>query len=87
MSKMAKKYGDCSFCGGAVVSRRVDVVRKWKGKLVVVENVPAGVCQQCGERYYDGKVAEKMDEIMEAASKSKKRISVPVLEYESTKAS
>ena len=45
------KYGDCSFCGGQVKSERVELDYRYKGKLHIFQKVPAGVCQQCGEKY------------------------------------
>lgn len=77
---MKKKYDDCSSCGGKVLAQRVKVDYWWKGELIIIENVPAGVCQQCKEEYYDGLVAEKMESLV----KSKwivKTIPVPVKEY------
>jgi len=45
------KYGDCSFCGGEVKGDKVELDYRYKGDLFVFQNVPAGVCQQCGEKY------------------------------------
>ena len=39
------KYGDCSFCGGEVKEERVELDYRYKGKLYIFQNVPAGVCQ------------------------------------------
>jgi YgiT-type zinc finger domain-containing protein len=34
----------------------------WQGgKLVVVEGIPALVCQSCGEQYYEDETAMKLD--------------------------
>jgi YgiT-type zinc finger domain-containing protein len=50
--RMMKTYDDCSLCGGEVIEKRVQKVCWWGDRLVaVIEDVPAGVCQQCGERY------------------------------------
>ena len=45
------KFGDCSFCRGEVKEGRVEMDYRYKGKLYIFQNVPAGVCQQCGEKY------------------------------------
>jgi len=75
-----ERYDNCSFCGGEVIAQQVKVDYWWKGKLTIIENVPAGVCQQCGEEYYDGKVAEKMEQIVKS-KESIRTIPVPVKEY------
>jgi len=50
-----------------VTAQNIDVMRQWKGRYILIENVPAHVCAQCGERYYDAGVAEAMDKIMRAS--------------------
>ena len=80
---MTEQTFDCHFCGGKVTARQVDVMRHWKGRYILIENVPAHVCTQCGEQYYDATIAEAMDRIMQANEKelrAKREICVPVVE-------
>jgi YgiT-type zinc finger domain-containing protein len=42
----------CGYCGGDIIEERVTLHRKVKGKHVLIEDVPAGVCMECGTRYY-----------------------------------
>ncbi|WP_243137499.1 type II toxin-antitoxin system MqsA family antitoxin [Desulfofundulus thermobenzoicus] len=73
---------DCRFCGGKTIPKTVDVQRNWRGKLVVITNVPAYVCEQCGEQYFDAEVALEMDRIKRATHVSGERlIQVPVRPY------
>ena len=46
----------CERCGGQIVERRVTLHRKTKGGYVMIENVPVGVCRECGTRYYTANV-------------------------------
>jgi len=46
----------CEYCGGEIVEKHVTMHRKVKGNYVLLENVPAGVCTQCGTRYYSANV-------------------------------
>ena len=46
----------CEYCGGLIIEKTVDVSRKFKGKHVLVENVSAGVCTECGTRHYAANV-------------------------------
>jgi YgiT-type zinc finger domain-containing protein len=76
------KYADCSFCGGPVVEELVTVVRTPQQRLIVLQNVPAGVCQQCGERYFRGLIVEEMEQLMNAPTPPDARqIMVPVLQF------
>jgi YgiT-type zinc finger domain-containing protein len=46
----------CEHCGGKIVEKNVTLHRKVKGKYVIVEDVPAGVCTECGVRYFAANV-------------------------------
>lgn len=72
------KYGDCSFCGGAVKGEKVELDYRYNGNLFVFQNVPAGVCQQCGERYLSAKVAKEIENRIQTKRKWEKTIPVPV---------
>ena len=50
------KYANCSFCGGKVKEEIISTEFWWGDKLVAFENVPAGVCEKCGEEYFSAKV-------------------------------
>lgn len=55
-------FADCTFCGGEVEERRIDYDYRRRGHLLVMRNVPAGVCRQCGEKYFKPDVLKTMDE-------------------------
>ena len=75
------EYADCSFCGGRVVEDRVTVIRTPR-RLVVLEDVPAGVCQQCGERYFRGAVVEEMERSLnEPTPSAVRQMTVPVFQF------
>lgn len=40
------RYHDCSYCGGEVVEKTIDYDYRREKPLMVVSNVPAGVCVQ-----------------------------------------
>ena len=79
---MSKATFDCHFCGGKVEAKQVNAMRHWKGRYILIENVPTYVCTQCGEKYYDAAVAETMDQIMrssESQLRTERKIHVPVI--------
>lgn len=75
------KYDDCTFCGGRVQERLVTKACWWGDQLVaLVENVPAGVCDQCGERYYKAAVLKKI-EAMLSEKKTPKAVRIPLASF------
>ncbi|MGD0623023.1 MAG: YgiT-type zinc finger protein [Thermacetogeniaceae bacterium] len=43
----------CSIYSGNIVDKKINVERWWQGRLMIIEGVPAHVCEQCGEAYFD----------------------------------
>jgi YgiT-type zinc finger domain-containing protein len=68
----------CEYCGGPIVEKRVTVHRKVKGKYVLIENVPAGVCSQCGTRYYAANVLKTIEESIRGRRPIEREVVVPV---------
>lgn len=56
MAKRKKTYdfGECHVCGERMEPGLINQEFWIKGKLVVMEAVPAGVCAQCGEKVVSG---------------------------------
>ncbi len=79
---MTKKYSDCFFCGGAVEERLMPREIRWQGTLFIIENVPMGVCTQCGEKVLKPEVAKTIDRMLHAKEKPTTTIQVPVYRYE-----
>lgn len=87
---MTKKYdyGECEICNTPMKERRIKQDIWIRGRLIVVENVPAGVCPQCGEKVVKADVGlwlAKLTEDSERISKAP-RISVPAIRFDSRKA-
>jgi len=72
------KYGDCSFCGGEVKCDRVELDYRYKEKLYIFKDVPAGICQQCNEKYITAEVAKEIEHRIKKKEKWDETISVPV---------
>jgi len=73
-------YGDCHYCGGEIEEKKVKVDFWWGGKLYLIEDVPAGLCRQCGEKYFTAKVSQKMDELVRS-SVVEATIQIPVKRF------
>ena len=74
-----KPYDDCIYCGGEVVERLERSDYRYHGQLYILEDVPTGVCVQCGERYYTAKVAKLMEKTVSKDNQEIQMIAVPVL--------
>ena len=68
----------CEYCGGRIAEKRVDLPRKVAKKYVLVENVPAGVCTECGTRYYAANVLKTIEEIVRRRRKAVREVVMPV---------
>ena len=78
-------FADCTFCGGEVEQRRIDYDYRRRGHLLVLRNVPAGVCRQCGEKYFKPDVLKKMDQsfhdIFERHQEPDQLLEVPAVSF------
>ncbi len=68
----------CEYCGGKIVEKRVTLHRKVNGHYVLLEDVPAGVCTECGMRYYAANVLKTIEESMRGRKKAGREVVVPV---------
>lgn len=77
-------YGKCEVCGGRLEPKRVSQDFWIRGKLLVVENVPAGVCARCGERVVKADVGVRILDLLRTPKRIAEahRISVPSIRYE-----
>ena len=66
------RYGDCSFCGGHVIGKCVELDYGYKGKLYLFQRVPAGVCKQCGERFLTAQTIKVVEKVIRANKKPQK---------------
>lgn len=79
------RFADCTFCGGEVEERQIEYDYRRKGHLLVMENVPTGVCRQCGEKYFAPEVLKKMDtiyhDIFDHHKKPERTLTVPAVSF------
>jgi len=78
-----KGYADCSFCGGEVTEQKIDYDYRRQSHLLVISNVSAGVCGQCGEKYFTPEILKKMDDfyhnIFDRNQKPQRTLTVPAV--------
>ena len=78
----ATRAEPCDFCEGKLRCRAVQVIRGQGRKRVIIEGVPARVCNRCGMRYYDAAAARGMEKILKRRRQVKRTIRVPVAKFE-----
>jgi len=72
----------CEFCEGEMAQRRVLARFRYKGQTVYIENVPAWVCNKCGEQYFDASVYKHLERIAQQREHIQKTISFPLAEFD-----
>lgn len=75
-------YGECEICDAKMVERRIKQDFRIRGTLVVIDNVPAGVCSQCGARVVRAEIGKRLAAILKSPGKWAKAavINVPVVD-------
>ena len=58
----------CYFCRGKVIQQQVTIDYRWGDTLVVIKDVPAGLCQQCGEKYISSDVYKQLERLAKSKS-------------------
>lgn len=72
----------CEHCGGLVKERLVaQEALRHKGRFVILEGVPIGVCEKCGARYYDASVLRRVAEVGGGSTPPEQALEVPVARY------
>ena len=71
----------CIFCGGKIESRRVTFVYDYDNDYFLIENVPAEVCMQCGEKTYSPEVTDDLTHLAKKRLKPARTVQVPVFDY------
>ncbi|MCI0362556.1 MAG: YgiT-type zinc finger protein [Phycisphaerales bacterium] len=72
----------CEYCTGTVRECIVDLepIKHHRG-IVVLEEVPIGVCDRCGAHYYAAPIMRRVESILTSGSPPDRTIQVPVERY------
>ena len=82
---MKYNYGECEICNAKLVEKRIKQDFWIRGNLVVIDNVPAGVCPRCGAKVVRSDVGRRLAKVLESPRNWSKAsvIRVPVVELPS----
>jgi len=78
-NQMADK---CFFCKGKLAQEKVNVDFRWGKDLIIIEDVPARVCRQCGEKYFDAEVYKEMERLAKGRIRPLKRLTIDVIKFD-----
>jgi YgiT-type zinc finger domain-containing protein len=54
----------CSICKGKLHEGKTEFLAHAAGEVLVIKDVPAYVCEQCGEAWYTAETSRKIDGVM-----------------------
>ena len=75
----AQKVPRCQDCGGETHEDIVKAAFWHDQRLIVIEDIPARVCNNCGEQFYDDETAQRLHSLISAPpANAKEEILVPV---------
>jgi len=66
----------CPICGGTRRAGSTTFTIDYKSGVLVVRNVPADVCSQCGEEWIADDIASKLQAVSEGARTEKRQVEV-----------
>jgi YgiT-type zinc finger domain-containing protein len=64
-----------------LVEKKVTYILDINGKIIIIENVPARVNVETGERYFSPETVERLQQMVWAERKPKRIIETPVFEF------
>jgi YgiT-type zinc finger domain-containing protein len=71
ISKPSGRLDHCALCNGKLEESTTEFMARTSGEVVIINDVPARVCEQCGEAYYSVEISRKIDAVMREAHRKK----------------
>lgn len=65
---------NCVLCKAGLIEGNVNHIIDLPEGIIIIKNVPANICTQCGEYYVDTPIALKLESIIEEVKKNKAEI-------------
>lgn len=55
---------NCFKCKGDLIEKQVNYMVDLEKTIIIIKGVPAKVCVQCGEQYFDDETSENIESIV-----------------------
>lgn len=65
---------NCILCKASLTKGNVNHIVDLGEGIIIIKNVPANICKQCGEYYLDTNTALKLESIVEEVKKNKAEV-------------
>ena len=72
------EFDDCTYCGGEVTLKNIELDYRYNDELFIFTNVPTGVCNQCGEKFLKSKTAKDIEKKIMSGTAPSELKQVPV---------
>lgn len=67
---------NCFMCKGILEEKKVNYVVDLEDTIIIIKGVPARVCSECKEQYFDDETSENIEKIVEKLKKLKTEVTV-----------
>ena len=64
----------CILCKADLAKGKVNHIVDLGEEIIIIKNVPANVCNQCGEYFVETEIALKLESIVEEARKNRAEV-------------
>jgi len=54
----------CTFCKGTIARGKAELIARVGDEIIVIKEVPAFVCDRCGETDYSPEISRRIDAVM-----------------------
>lgn len=61
----------CSYCKGDLKPGKTEFMVRVGAEVIIIKEIPAYVCNQCGEVFFSPDISRKIDKIMEDVHKGR----------------
>jgi len=76
----------CDLCGGELRPGKTTLEIWRDAELIVLRDIPADVCQQCGEAYLTAEISERLDHFLEEYHRHRPERYIAVPEFSAAQA-
>lgn len=67
---------NCFMCKGNLENKKVNYVVDLEDAIIIIKEVPAKVCTQCGEKYFDEETSKNIEKIVNQLKQVTKKVTI-----------
>ena len=67
---------NCFKCEEKLIEKKVNYMVDLENTIIIIKGVPAKVCVNCGEQYFNDETSENIEKIVEKLKKLKTEVTV-----------